>query len=256
MNHSLMNHSQYLKTRTSLYISAVLICFMACFMLFGGGYAQDLTAEEVMEQLELQAGSVKDFETTITGQLMDFSGAALEIEIFLQFLREENVGRAEFIQPDILADNFIVLDKDTVYNYLFLTNQVTVYDATDPNAFGGLVPAASDSDIDLFIGLDPERLFKGWKGTILDYIEADEDSPVGNLYQIRFDNDFDTTTEVGHVVAWVVDEEWYPYQLEIYVPDTEGPSASLQFNNLVQDQDLDPLDVAYVPDDAEVIDER
>lgn len=233
-----------------------LLIGLFCFFAFSSSTAQNMTAEEIMTELELKAGTVIDFETTITGQLIDFSGAALDIEIFLQFLREENIGRAEFIQPDILADNFIVLDKDTVYNYLFLTNQVTVYDATDPNAFGGLIPEASDSDIDLFLGLDPDRLFKGWKGTVIDYIEADEDSPVGNLYQLRFDNDFDTTTEVGYIVAWVVDEAWYPYKLEIYVPDTEGAVASLQFNNLVQDQDLDPLDVAYVPDDAEIIDER
>ena len=235
---------------------AYILIGLFCLVAFSSSIAQDMTAEEVMEQLELKAGSVIDFETTITGELIDFSGAALELEVFLQFLREENVGRAEFIQPDILADNFIVLDKDTVYNYLFLTNQVTVYDATDPNAFGGLIPEASESDIDLFLGLDPERLFKGWKGTVLDYIEADADSPVGNLYHLRFDNDFDTTTDVGYVVAWVVDEEWYPYKLEIYMPDSEGPVVTLQFNDLVQDQNLDPLDVAYVPDDAEVIDER
>lgn len=248
-----MKLSQHLKRKTILCSGLLLISLIVLSTVS----AQDMTAEEIMEKIELEAGTVKDIETTMTGQLIDFTGAALDIEIFVQFMREENVGRAEFIQPDILADNFIVLDKDTVYNYLFLTNQVTVYDATDPNAFGGLIPEASDSDIDLFLGLDPERLFRGWKGTVIEYIEAEEDSPVGNLYQIRFDNNFDTTTDIGYVMAWIVDEEWYPYKLDIFTElDAEFPNASLQFNDVLRDQDFNPLDVVYVPDDAEVIDER
>ncbi len=256
MKSSIIKRKKTHFTPNFLSILVLVFCFVCSSNSISIATAQDMTAEEIIEQLELKAGSVIDFETTITGQLIDFSGAALDLEIFLQFLREENVGRAEFIQPDILADNFIVLDKETVYNYLFLTNQVTVYDATDPNAFGGLVPEAADSDIDLFLGLDPERLFLGWSGTVLDYAEAEVNGSTVNLYQLRFDNDFDTTTDMGHIMAWVVDEEWYPYKLEIYMPDQEAPVANLQFNNLIQDQDLDPLDVAYVPDDAEVIDER
>ncbi|MEZ4606145.1 MAG: outer membrane lipoprotein carrier protein LolA [Deinococcales bacterium] len=229
-------------------LSLLLLSFLSLASL---GKAQALTIDELMAKLEQTAGEVIDFQTLLSGEIIDPSGQSLELEIFSQFIRETNVGRAEFIRPDALADNFIVLDQDTVYNYLFLTNQVTVYDASDPDAFGGLFPEASESEQELFIGLDPNRLFLGWEGTMIGY----ESEEIGNLYHVRFDNTEDDTSDVGYILAWIVDGLWYPYRLEIYLPD-DTLVARLQFNDFERDLGLSASDLTYVPEDAEVIDER
>ena len=130
---------------------------------------------------------MQDASFLLTGSLYDADGTEIPLEIETQVMPVEEVGRAFFIQPDALADNFIVVDDDAVYNYLFLTNQVTVLDISDPDALGGLFPEAEargpkkpQEEFDFSLNLD--KLFLGWEMSVEGYSE----SPAGNVYDLRF----------------------------------------------------------------------
>ena len=101
--------------------------------------AQNMTVQEILTELEQVTQSLEDAEFLLFGKLFDsVDNTEIELEIEFQLIREEEIGKAYFVKPEALADNFILYNDDTVYNYLFLTNQVTILDATDPNALGSL----------------------------------------------------------------------------------------------------------------------
>lgn len=244
-----MEHVNKTLGRTSKQILWLLI------FIFAAASAQDMTAPEILAELEQTAKSIKDAEFTLTGKLIDsIEEVEIEIEIECQFIREEEAGRAYFIQPEALADNVIVYDKTFIYNYLFLTNQVTILDATDPDALGSFLDEEEkieDINEELSLDLSLETLFQDWEASILSY----EDTPLGKAYRLRFD---DTTTDndgVDYVIAVILEETWTPYQMAWYQQENVL-LADLQFNNFKRDTGLNYEDVVYIPEDAEVIDER
>ena len=142
-----------------------------------------------------------------------------------------------------------MLDGEAVYNYVFLTNQVTVLPADDPDALGGLFPEGNvDQGFDFTF--DPNQLFRGWSASVESY----GDSPVGSVYTMRYTN-AEAAAIVSYVEAQIVDEQWFPYTMTFYDQDGEQ-LAKLILEDFVRDQGLDPGEVTYVPDDAEIIDER
>jgi outer membrane lipoprotein-sorting protein len=158
------------------------------------------------------------------------------------------VASAYILQPDALADNILVLDGDTVYNYTFLTHQITVYDADDPDALGGLIGAGEDGEIQATFDL--EQLFSGYEASRV----GEADTPEGPADVVRLDN-----VEEGATVAWVEATipaaTSLPYRLEMHGQD-DRLLAELRFEQLRTDVGLSPEEVAYLPEDAEVIDER
>ncbi len=214
--------------------------------------AQSLTAEEILAELEQSAKSLEDAEFLLTGKIIDsIDNTEIELEIECQLISKEEVGKAYFIKPEALADNFIVYNEDTVYNYLFLTNQVTVLDARDPDALGGLFPEAEDAKEDLNLDLSLESLFVDWDVSILDY----GDTPLGKAYHLRFDDTTEDEDGIDYVIAVVLDDTWDPYKLSFY-EQNDYLLAELQFNDFQRNIDLDSEEVIYIPEDAEVIDER
>lgn len=113
-------------------------------LLVGAASAQDLSADEVLENLEARTQALQDASFLLTGTIFDADGQEIILEVETDFIPDEELVRAYFIQPDALADNFVIVDGDTVYNYLFVTNQVTILNANDPDALGGLLPEVED----------------------------------------------------------------------------------------------------------------
>lgn len=227
---------------------------LLALLLFGSAHAQNLSAEEILTNLEESAESLQDASFLLTGSLHDADGTEIPLEVETQVVPEAEVARAFFIQPDALADNFIVVDGDAVYNYLFLTNQVTVLNINDPDALGGLFPEAearaleAQEEFDFSLNLD--KLFVGWEMSVEGY----SDSPAGNVYELRFYNE-EEGANIGYVDAQVVDGAWHPYRLN-FVQQDGTVLAELVFNDFVRDSGLDPEELRYIPADAEVIDER
>lgn len=213
--------------------------------------AQDLSADEVLSNLEARSDALQDVSFLLTGTLYDTDAQEIALEIESQFIPAEELARAYFLQPDALADNFIVADGETVYNYLFVTNQVTILNASDPEALGGLLPEGQTEGA---INLTPDlgRLFgpEGWEATVAGYEES-EDGPV---YRLRFDN-LEPNAGIDFVTATILDTEWLPQTLT-FVKENGDALAELQFQNYAVDTGLDPADLRELPQDAERIDER
>jgi len=215
--------------------------------LLSFGLAQDLTADEVLAKLTASAESLQDASLLVSGRITDPTGSEMALELRAYLIPAQELVRIEFRQPAALADNFIVLDGEVVYNYLFVTNQVMIHSAGDPEALGVLFPGAEGA---LTLSFDLSRLFDGWEASLIGY----GPSPEGGVYLLRFSNS-DPLAEIGHVNAKVVAERWIPYRLEFVASDGQV-IAELLFTDLVRDQGLSPDDLRHLPPDAEIIDER
>lgn len=214
-----------------------LLLLLALAALTG---AQPLDIDGVLANLRATAETTSDLRFLLTGELVEANGSTLALEVDIMAIPGERLARAEFIQPDAIADNFIVLDGDTVYNYLFLTNQVTIFRADDPNAFGNLLPELRPEALEL--NLDLEALLEGYEAAIDSY-EADR-------YTLRF-----SAADGAYALAQIDAASWLPLALELY--DASGNrSAHLRFEQLTRNSGLNPAEVRFIPEDAERIDER
>lgn len=208
--------------------------------------AQELSADDVLIELEQRANSLQDASFLVTGKLIDTDLQEFALEIQVQMILDENLIRMDFYQPDAIADNFIILDQDGVYNYNFLTNQVTIYKPGDSQAFGGLFPSVQEGSSYTFT-LNMNELFAGWNVSLKDH--------QANTYQLRFTNKASEGIILGYVDVSVKETIWFPHQMSFYNPEG-NLLAELNFNEISLDQNLDPEDLRYIDNTAEVIDER
>lgn len=208
----------------------------------------DSDAEALLDAVADRTAALSDASFLLTGRLIDPDGTEIALEIDVQTLPAERVASAYVLQPDALADNIVVLDGDVVANYTFLTHQVTLFDATDPDALGGLLGGGEDGALD--VTFDLNRLFGGYEARII----GRTDTPEGAAEVVRL-----TNVEEGAVIAWVEatvpDATLLPYRLAFH-GDDGALLAELTFENLRTDVGLSADDVTFLPEDAEIIDER
>lgn len=215
--------------------------------------AQNMTGEEIISAMEADIDSISDIEARVQGQLQNLEDLDLKIDILVQLIPAAEIARAEFFEPFELADNFILLNEDAVYNYLFLTNQVTILDASDPDAFGSIFPELADSEEELNYDLSLERLFTGWTAEVLSYQAQEVDGSLENTYSVRLDSP--GASEL-YIIFDVVDQTWQPHQVKIFEIADDTQVLQLYFRDFKRDTGLDADEISYIPNDAEVIDER
>lgn len=211
--------------------------------------AQDLTADEVLANLEARSTSLQDAFFLLTGTVYDSDTQEYALEIEVEFIPSEELAKAYIFQPDALADNFILVDGETVYNYLFVTNQVTILNSDDPEALGDLLPETEGS-FDLTPNLGRFFASDNWEPSVEGYEEGEN----GPIYRLRFDN-LDPEANLDYVEATVLESEWLPESLT-FVQADGSPLAELFFSDYELDSGLDPAALREIPADAERIDER
>lgn len=208
-----------------------------------------LDVDTVLDNIAQAADALEDVSFLLTGRLVDPDGTAIALEIEIRVIPDLPVASAYIVQPDALADNQIVLDGEAVYNYTFLTHQIAVFDANDPDALGGLLPAGEDG-ASASISFDLGAIFEGYVASIEEVFESE----FGPTYRIHFANR-DPDAMVLDVVALVPNSDWLPRQLQFLQADGVL-LAELNAENMQVDAGLDPDDVRYLPEDAEIIDNR
>lgn len=213
-----------------------------------GAHAQERDVDEVLAALEASAASIVDLSFVLEGSLIDADGQAYALEVEVLALPDDRAASLYILQPDAIADNQVVIAGDEVRSYTYLTNQVSLFDADDPDAFGGLIDVEEGGELP--IDLDLSAVFAGWDATLVGEEEADG----GTLVTLRFDN-LDPGAEMRYVVATVREDDWSPQRLTFYRAEDE-PFADLYFQAWTRDQGLTLEDVTYLPDDAEVLDRR
>jgi outer membrane lipoprotein-sorting protein len=210
------------------------------------GYAQELTAEDVLVKLEERSETMQDASFLITGKLIDADAQEFNLEIQVQMIPDENLVRMDFFQPDAVADNFMIIDKDGLYSYNFLTNQVTIFNVGDSTALGGILPASENRGGYQFT-LNMTELFAGWNVSLDGYTDG--------MYNLHYTNKVTEGVTIGYVDVAVDESLWLPTEMRFYSLEKQLLSE-LAITNYAIDQNLDPEEVRYIDDTAEVIDER
>jgi outer membrane lipoprotein-sorting protein len=210
------------------------------------GYAQELTAEDVLVKLEERSETMQDVSFLITGKLIDADAQEFNLEIQVQMIPDENIVRMDFFQPDAVADNFMIIDKDGLYSYNFLTNQVTIFNVGDSAALGGILPASENRGGYQFT-LNMTELFAGWNVSLDGYTDG--------MYNLHYTNKVTEDVTIGYVDVAVDESLWLPAEMRFYSLEKQLLSE-LAITNYAINQNLDPEEVRYIDDTAEVIDER
>ena len=228
-------------------VLAVAAAVTAALLLIAStARAESFDAERVLAELEARLERLQDISFVLEGELLDEAGQRIAVEIEVLAIPSLPAASLYIIQPDALADNMIVLADDEIRNYTFLTNQVAVYDADDPQAFGGLFPEGEAFVLDLDLG----SVFAGWDASV-DEVEA---GPQGERYTLRFTN-LDPGANVRAAIAVIDASDWLPLRLVFYASGDER-FADVRLVMVEVDTGLDVAEVTWLPDDAEVLDRR
>lgn len=211
--------------------------------------AQSLDVDSVLTNITDAARALEDASFLLTGKLINADGTTITLEVDIQAIPPQSLANAYIIQPDALADNMIILDGNAVYNYTFLTNQVMIFDADDPDALGGLLPAGEDG-ASANISFDLGTIFEGYVATISEVF----DGPNGQTYRLHFANK-DPNATILDVDAEVPATDWLPRRL-VFMQADGHVLAELNAEQLLVNSGLDPAALRDLPADAELIDNR
>ncbi len=234
--------------RAHITVALAAVAVLAAALLGTGARAQSFDVDEVLSALEASAAAVVDLAFVLEGQLIDADGQLYRLEVEVLALPDVPAASLYILQPDAIADNQVVVEGDEVRSYTYLTNQVSVFDIDDPDAFGGLIDVEAGGALPT--SLDLAAVFEGWDASLVD----EEDTEAGTVVTVRFDNR-DADAQIAYVLVRVLAEGWDPLQLTFYRSGDEL-FADLHIRDLVRDQGLTLEDVTYLPEDAEVLDRR
>ncbi|GGQ97733.1 outer membrane lipoprotein carrier protein LolA [Deinococcus ruber] len=92
---------------------------------FSLNVASAQTAADILNKLDAAQKTVKDLSFRLAGTAT-LDGSPQKIDLKVQSIPSAALARVVFAAPDSLADNILVVSKNEVKNYLYLTNQVTV----------------------------------------------------------------------------------------------------------------------------------
>ena len=67
------------------------------------------------------------WQARMVGRIITPNGDVQAADLIVKAHPKSEIVRIEFQKPDALADNYVVITPEKVYNYLFLTNQVVIY---------------------------------------------------------------------------------------------------------------------------------
>jgi len=96
------------------------LVFLLLFLALAG------SAEDWLKKSEAHLKAAP-WRAEILGEVRTQTGSRTRIEMRVFALPAEKIVRVEFLAPDSVADNFVIITPKKVLNYLFLTNQVVVY---------------------------------------------------------------------------------------------------------------------------------
>lgn len=230
---------------------ALLVSTLPAALSQGGAErAADPIAAQVLDDLKGAVAAVMDASLVLYGELVDTDGGRYTIEVEVEVIPDLGLARIYIVQPDALADNFIVLTPDFIYNYNYLTNQVFVHDPDDATAFGGLAGDVQEGTR-LELTLDLEELFSGW--TVASEGPATNAAGAG-VHLLRFSN-IDPAATIASASVGVLEVNSLPSSIAVY----DAADALLLRLDIVEmrtNPGLDPEGLTWYPPDAEVIDER
>lgn len=209
--------------------------------------AESPDPDTVISGLQQTLDSTTDASFLVTGELLGGDGTVYRLELEVEAMPQEQLLRIFIIQPDALADNFIIVTPEDLYNYNYLTNQVVLYRADDPNAYG---PLAGDAEGSFQLTLDLAELFSGWDATV----SGEVTTPLGAAVQLELSNS-DRDANIAAATVTALEGDWWPQEIELFTAAGDK-LLRIELSEVQTDTGLSEDDLLWYPPDAELIDER
>ncbi|GGJ56750.1 outer membrane lipoprotein carrier protein LolA [Deinococcus roseus] len=198
------------------------------------------TADDIMGKVQASQKAVKDVTIKVVGKA-ELDNGSQSIDLDIQTIPSLNLTRINFNAPDALADNVVVIDKNTVSNYLFLTNQVTVQSAKKARLEGFSFDFTRFADFSTELGKDKFTLkllstdtAKDGKVYVIEATPREQD--------LGFTRTRVTITENG----------WRPLKMQAL--DSKGKVlADLNFTTWKTNSGLKAAALKSLPKDAQII---
>jgi outer membrane lipoprotein-sorting protein len=233
------NLEEPVKSRTA--IQFVLLA-TASASLIATAFAQT-TAPDVIAKVEAALKGVKDYKLRVTGDAVGNDDRKLALDVEISSIPSLNLTRIKFNKPDELADNFVIIDKDKISNYLFLTNQVTVQVRKGNASIGGV-----NLDINQFN--DPTQAFP--KDKINFKPVTEDDTPDGKAWLLEGTPKPGADLEFSSFKAWVIQKDVRVYRLQ-YFNSKKVLQLDVKIPEYKTNIGLKPATLRAVPKDAEII---
>ncbi len=205
-------------------------------------FAQSLSASEVLAKLETVQKSLKDYKAKATGIISDET-QKIKLDLDVQAIPALKLTRLTFNAPDTLADNVSIIDNDNFYNYLFLTNQVTITKISKAQV-GGVSFGNIGSFGDLQSSIPKEKL--DFKPVTM------EDTPNGKAYVVDATPKKGSDLAFGRVKIWALEKSFNLYHVQ-YFNDKGAMQADLTIPEFKSNVGLKAKDLCKLPSDVEKI---
>jgi outer membrane lipoprotein-sorting protein len=203
--------------------------------------AQTLSASDIISKAEATNKAFKDARFRISGNA-NTGNETLKLDMEVQAIPGQELVRIKFNAPDALADNFIIFDKTTISNYLFLTNQVTVTKSSKTTVNGVDFNVDQFQDISGFIQKD-KVIFKP---------VVTETTPAGKAYVLEATPKTKDSLEFSRAKVWIIENGWRPYRYQIW--NLKGEEQfNLTFVKWETNVGLTAKNLRALPKDVEVI---
>jgi outer membrane lipoprotein-sorting protein len=203
--------------------------------------AQAPNVNDIISKLEITQKTIKDYRARVAGTA-EQGEQKLKLDMEVQAIPAIDLVRIKFNAPDSLADNFIIIDKNVVSNYLFLTNQVTISKLNTSNV-GGF--NFNFSQFSSFSEQFPREKLNFKPVTT-------ENTPDGRAFVVDASPKPGTNLEFGRVKIWVLDGAWRPQRLQ-YFDEKGAMIADMTVAKWEQNIGLKAADLRKLPKDAEII---
>lgn len=197
------------------------------------------SVNEIISKVTAAANGARDISFKLQGSAtLDSGGQKLDLDI--QSIPAQSLARVLFNAPDALADNIVVVDKKTVYNYLSLTNQVTVQDASRQANQAGF-----GVDFSQFTNA-ANLLTSRYDVKLIDTTGA----AGARLYQLEATPKNSSLSDRNRV--WISEQGWRPTRVQVLGAGGKV-TADLNIVNYKLNAGLNPARLRALPKDAEIV---
>ena len=204
--------------------------------------AQGVTADNILKNLDTTQKNTKDFSAKVSGSA-EQNDSRTKFEVKIAGITASKLTRVDFLAPDALADNFLIIDNQNAYNYQFITNQVTIQRNANASEVGGF-------NLNFNALNDLQTTFPSNQ---VDFKPiTSETTPAGKAYILDATPKKGAKLEFDRLKVWVLESGWRVYRTQAF--DAKGV---LQFDVTISDwkvnAGLKASELCKIPKDAEII---
>ena len=204
--------------------------------------AQGVTADSILKNLDATQKNTKDFSAKVSGSA-EQNDSRTKFEVKIAGITASKLTRVDFLSPDALADNFLIIDNQNSYNYQFITNQVTIQKNANASEVGGF-------NLNFNALNDLQTTFPSNQ---VDFKPVtSETTPAGKAYILDATPKKSSNLNFDRLKVWVLESVWRVYRTQSF--DAKGV---MQFDITISDwkvnAGLKASELCKIPKDAKVI---